>query len=462
MNRKKSVNLYCRDIVEIMQEGLLVVADDGTIQMVNKALEDITGYSREELLGQPCTIFKCDACKLIRGGPGGSWCKLFKHREQIKRKCHLARKDGSYVTAIKTATVLCDEQGQILGAVEIVTDISELDRMDRELKQLSRTLDEETTFQGMIGRSSRMKNVFELVEKAAQSDFPVFISGESGTGKELVAQAIHKLSPRTQQPYMQVNCAALNESLLESELFGHVKGAFTGAMQHRKGRFEAADKGSIFLDEIGDLPMSTQVKLLRVLETKSFERVGENRTISVDLRLITATNKNLPELISAGRFREDLFYRINVIPIILPPLRERKEDIPHLADFFIQMLSRKNKKNIRGINPEAMRIFMNYSWPGNIRELKSALEYSYVLTDGPMIQPGHLPENMLKDTQPQAVHPHEEGISNMQQQKQELIKALKQSRGNKSQAARMLGINRVTVLNRMRRFGIDLQKDVVY
>ncbi len=462
MNQKKHVNIYCKDIVEIMQEGLLVVAEDGTIQMVNKALENITGYSKEELLGQPCTIFKCDACKLIRNSAEGFWCRLFEGRQQVKRKCHLVRKDGSYITVLKTATVLCDEQGQTLGAVEIVTDISELDRLDRELRQLSRSLDEDAVFQGMVGRSRRMKHVFDFVEKAAQSDFPVFIYGESGTGKELVAQPIHKLSPRSDQPYIQVNCAALNESLLESELFGHVKGAFTGALQHRKGRFEAADKGSIFLDEIGDFPLSTQVKLLRVLETKTFERVGENRTISVDLRLITATNKNLSELIEDGRFREDLFYRINVIPIHLPPLRERKEDIPHLVDFFIQRLSRKSSRKVQTLSPEAMRIFMNYSWPGNVRELKSALEYSFVLAEGENIEARHLPENLRGFEDQSGAPPASQEPDYMHEQKKDLIRALKESKGNKSQAARILGINRVTVLNRMRKYGIDLQRDLVY
>ncbi len=463
MVQSKSVNIYCRDIVELMEEGLLVVAEDGSIQMVNQALEKITGYSKEELLGQQCTIFKCDACKAVRDAANNAWCRLFESKEQVKRKCHLVRKDGSYVTVLKTATILCDDQGQTMGAVEVVTDISELDRLDRELRQLSRTLDEESVFQGMVGRSSQMKHVFELVEKAAQSDFPVFIHGESGTGKELVAQAIHKLSPRAEQPYIQVNCAALNESLLESELFGHVKGAFTGALQHRKGRFEAAHKGDIFLDEIGDLPQAVQIKLLRVLETKTFERVGESSSISVDLRFITATNKNLPELINQGRFREDLYYRINVIPIHVPPLRERKEDIPYLVEFFLKKLSRKNKNEILGVSSEVMRLFMNYSWPGNVRELKSTLEYSYVLAEGDMILPEHLPETFREELQnPVANNETPSNYSNHEKQKQDLIQALKQSGGNKSQAARILGINRVTVLNRMRKFGIDLQRDLVY
>lgn len=463
MTDKKSVTDFCHNIVEIMQEGLLVVGDDGTIQMVNSAMEEITGYTKEELQGEVCTIFKCDACKVLRPSSNEVWCLLFDRRELIKRKCHMVRKDGSYVTVLKTATVLYNEQNETVGAVEVVTDISEMDRLDRELRQLSRSLDKEPFFQGMIGHSRHMKQVFEMVEKAAQTEFPVLIQGESGTGKELVAQAIHKLSPRSEQPFIQVNSAALNESLLESELFGHAKGAFTGALQHRKGRFEAANGGDIFLDEIGDLPLSMQIKLLRVLETKTFERVGENQSVSVDVRIIVATNKDLSHLIAEEQFREDLYYRINVIRIQIPPLRERKEDIPHLVDFFLHNLSRKGPHDIKSVSREAMHILMNYSWPGNVRELKNTLEYSYVLTEGDTIRPEHLPEYLREYRSGQMgsrMAKATEGVGN--HEKEELIRALRESGGNKAQAARILGINRVTVLNRMRKHGVDLQKDIVY
>ena len=253
---------------------------------------------------------------------------------------------------------------------------------------------------------------------------------------------------------MQVNCAALNESLLESELFGHVKGAFTGAIRHRQGRFEAAGGGDIFLDEIGDLPLPVQVKLLRVLETKTFERVGENRPLSVDVRIITATNKVLPELISRGLFREDLFFRINVIPVHLPPLRKRKEDIPLLADHFIHRLRVKSDKDIKGLSPETLRLFMDYSWPGNVRELKSSLEYAFVLADGGHIEPRHLPGAFGMN----ASGVRESAPIGVADQKEQLLQALRQAAGNKSEAARILGINRLTVLNRMRKYGIDLHK----
>jgi transcriptional regulator with GAF, ATPase, and Fis domain len=283
------------------------------------------------------------------------------------------------------------------------------------------------------------------------------IFGESGTGKELVAKAIHDIGTRKRKPFVKVNCAALTESLLESELFGHVKGAFTGAYRNREGRFEAAQGGDIFLDEIGDLPLSTQVKMLRVLEEKVVERVGDNRPIHIDARIISATNRNLKLLVDQGRFREDLFYRINVIPIMVPPLRKRVGDIPMLADSFFRRIQLKNDKKIMGISNEAMELLMSHAWPGNVRELKSAFEYAFVTCRELVIQPYHFPPT-VNSAQSSVKNNKKPLLNRADMKKKQLIEALESAGGNQSRAADILGISRVTVWNRMKKFGITAQK----
>ncbi len=304
-----------------------------------------------------------------------------------------------------------------------------------------------------------MQNLFDLIPKAAQSEAPVIICGESGTGKELVAQAIHQLGMRREKPFVQFNCAALNESLLESELFGHIKGAFTGAYRHRVGRFEAAHGGDIFLDEIGDLPLAVQVKLLRVLELKQIEHVGDHRQIPVDVRLITATNKNLQDLVAQGLFREDFFFRINVIPIHVPPLRERTEDIPLLVDSFMHRLRLKTEKNITGMSHDCMSRLMDYHWPGNIRELKSMLEFAFVVKKEGKIEKYDLPPEILKPGQAPTESPPIV-CSDDPFEKTALIQVLDQCGGNQTKAAAILGVTRVTVWKRMKKYGIDLNKVV--
>lgn len=462
------IRAYLEQIVNTMNDGLMVVAPDGSILLVNEALCRITGYRRKELIGKPCALFHCDSCEGERREGGSLWCSLFGLGSLHHRRCVVVRKDGGYVRVLKNASVLKDQAGQVIGAVETLTDISELDRKEEQIVRLSRLLDSEKGFRGVIGTSPVMQKVFDITEKAAQSDAPVIIYGESGTGKELIARAIHDLGPHREGPYIQVNCAALNESLLESELFGHVKGAFTGATSHREGRFEAANGGDIFLDEIGDVPLSIQVKLLRVLENKTVERVGDHRPIPVDVRIITATNRDLPKMVREGAFREDFFFRINVIPIHLPPLRSRMEDLPLLVDLFLDQQRRKGKK-ILGVHPQAMAALMAYRWPGNVRELKSSLEYACVVAEDGLIRPEHLPPHVRQRTgagcavDAAGLPPPSSGSggfhrSGRRDRRQELIEALRQAGGNQSEAARLLGVSRVTVWNRMKRYQIDLRK----
>ncbi|CAB1064751.1 hypothetical protein D1BOALGB6SA_9548 [Olavius sp. associated proteobacterium Delta 1] len=446
-------------ILNLLNDGLMIVAPNGAIRFINHALENLLGYKRSEIIGKPCLMLDCDACEPLVSKTHETWCTLFGDGKELQKDCLMVKRDGSYVPVIKKASLLYNSTGEILGALEIFTDVSKLRKLDNELSRLSRKLYGNKGFQGIIGQTSSVKKMLSVVERTADSDAPVIISGESGTGKELVAQAIHNLSKRRHGPFVQVNSAALNPALLESELFGHIKGAFTGAYRHRMGRFEYAHGGSLFLDEIGDLPHSVQVKLLRVLESKKIERVGDQEPIGVDVRIISATNKNLKELIERGKFRDDLFFRINVIPIDLPPLRERIDDVPLLVKSFVEQLQILTKKEITGLTSETMHLLMTYRWPGNVRELKAALEYAFVIKDsgliGPTDLPGYVHEDIDNDI---CLDLTNSGIEC--EEKTALIGALKKSMGNKSQAARILGISRGTVWNRMRKYNINPKKIV--
>lgn len=461
MSKENPIQRQWSRIINTMNDGLMIIGTDGTIILVNRALEEQTGYAAAEMIGNPCTLLRCDACEKTLRPETGNWCTLLdgKGKDMKRCRCRVMKKDGTWLPAVKNASVLRDDDGRVLGVVETLMDISELDRLEQKVDHLSRQLGEDEDFCGIIGRSAAIQDLKAVIRKAALSDAPVVIYGESGTGKELAARAIHQLGPRKNGPYIQCNCAALNASLLESELFGHVKGAFTGAIRHNIGRFEAADGGDIFLDEIGDVPMPVQVKLLRVLETKEFERVGDHRPLSVDVRIITATHRDLKTLMAQNRFREDLFFRINVIPIHLPPLRERVEDIPLLAETFIQRLNQRTGKIIWGLSRSAMDALLAYSWPGNVRELSNALEYAFVVAEGNQLERDHLPVLILAGDPNRA-----EGVLSMEKgassEKTALIEALRQSGGNQSQAARLLGINRVTVWHRMKKYGIDLKRTI--
>lgn len=463
---EQEIKSYLDEILNTMNDGLFLVRPDGSVMLVNDALAEITGYTREELMNKPCRIFGCSECESSRAAGGEHWCRLFNTRKESRKSCYFRRRDGSVVHVLKNASLLTGEDGEVIGAVETITDITELDTRDRKIAELSRRLDYSGGFHGMIGASPAMAKVYDFLAKAAKSDSPVIIFGESGTGKELAARAIHELGPKNEGPFVQLNCAALNKSLLESELFGHIKGAFTGAYRHRTGRFEEASGGDIFLDEIGDLPLAIQIKLLRVLETRTFERVGDNKPMRLDARLITATNRNLDQLVSQGAFRQDFFFRINVLPVRMPPLRDRREDIPLLADHFLKIQNAKNGKEIKGLTPMAMQAFMEYSWPGNVRELKSAMEYGFVVCERDRLDIEHLPgqfsgvEEKICSGPDISTAPGTTLQAAGNSEKQELVKALEQASGNKSQAARILRVSRGTVLNRMRKYGIDLKKVV--
>jgi PAS domain S-box-containing protein len=451
---------YWKTIVDTMTDGLMVVDSEGVIVSINQAMEEISGYSKGELIGKSCELLECDTCFKTRADGHDKYCALFKDGVVTRRKCTLRKKDGSRIHLYKNATILKDRSDRVIGGVETWTDLTEVVAKDRVISRLRKELSSEDAFHGILGKSAAMVQVFDLISSAAQSEAPVIIYGDSGTGKELVAAAIHKLGPRRKGPFIKVNCAALSESLLESELFGHVKGAFTGADRTRVGRFEAANGGDIFLDEIGDLPLSTQVKLLRVLQEKEIEKVGDHRPLSIDVRILAATNQDLSTLMEEGRFREDLYYRIGVIPIHLPPLRERREDIPLLLEAFINRILLKADKPISGMSREALDLLFSYDWPGNVRELINVIEYSFVLCHEGEIMPNHLPARVT-GKQP-SVAPRRRAVKtqNDEAERKRILEALAATGGNQSKAAEILGISRVTLWKRLKAFDIQVDRKV--
>ncbi len=446
---------YWKTIVDTMQDGLMVLDPLGNILAVNPAAERLTGYPAEELIGNNCRTLNCTGCDIYGRGEGKQWCSLFVSGNVRAKKCLISHKNRRAIHVVKNASVLKDSEGRLLGAVETFTDISEIVRQKEEIDFLRKSCRLEEGHHGLLGASQPMQYLFELIENVARTDAPVLILGHSGTGKELVARAIHEESPRSAKPFIKVNCAALNENLLESELFGHEKGAYTGADRTRIGRFEAAHEGTIFLDEIGDIPLSTQVKLLRVLEEKEIERVGDHKPIAVDVRIISATNKDIEALIDQGSFREDLFFRINVFPLSCPSLAELLEDIPVIVQNFIEINAANGGKEISGLTPQAMEALLNYSWPGNVRELRNTIEYASVLCPGGWIGQEHLPPKITMANKIPSSNTRS-GTASWQEERENLINTLRRFKGNQSETARVLGVSRVTIWKRIKKYEIDL------
>ena len=338
----------------------------------------------------------------------------------------------------------------------LVTKVLRHLKLEKENLFLKEQLGSRFDFANIIGRSPAMQKLLETVAMVAPTEATVLIQGESGTGKELIANAIHQNSPRKESPLIKINCAALPETLLESELFGHEKGAFTGAAIARKGRFQLAHHGTIFLDEIGEMPMALQTKILRVLQEREFEPVGSAKTIQVDTRIVTATNKNLLEEIKGNRFREDLYYRINVVSVTAPALRERREDIPLLADYFLKHYAEKNHRPVKGFTPKSMDLLMRYNWPGNVRELENVIERSVIMARGQSITAEELP-NSLK-TQEAGMEPENargSGKSLKEVEKEMILHTLEETGGNRTQCARILGISRRTLQLKLKEYGIN-------
>lgn len=435
------------NVFETMREGLVIIDLNGEIVYFNRAAEAITGYCREEVIGKSCTMLDDDTCTIITDPEKEKSCGLFEKGSIFNRKCRITSKDNRHVYLLKNAVLLKDDNGEPMAGIESITDITSLYKKEMELEELKQGLRDEYWFMGLLGKSPLMQRLYDQIRNAAMSEAPVLIYGESGTGKNLIANAIHKLSRRKDGPFTHVNCASFNDSLLESELFGHKRGSFTGAVSDRIGRFEAANRGSIFLDEIGDMPQLMQAKLLRVLEEKVMERVGDNKAIHVDIRLISATNKDLNELVNTNKFREDLLYRINSILVRTPSLRERVEDIPVLASHYMQKISSTNNKDVKRISPSAMEMMENYSWPGNVRQLINALEHSVITCKGDAIEVPDLPEYVYYDKR---INRNEDNLN-----RAKIHSALALYKGSRTLAAKHLGISRVTLWKKLKEFSLD-------
>ncbi len=437
---------FLKNLFESIPCGVLIVDSERRVLAVNNALERSFGIKSAEVINrrggevlkcvhafetpEGCGFSKdCSDCMVRQTALKAiSGQKIERNRAHVELIMNGRVEDLEFL--ISAAPL--DHDGERM-AVVILEDMTELSILRRRLKA-------ETDFAGIIGQGTIMNDLFRTIRDVADVNVPVLIQGESGTGKELVASAIHTQGHRSRMPFVPVNCAALPEGILESELFGHVKGAFTGAHRDKKGRFELAGEGTLFLDEVADLPKTVQAKLLRVLQEGTFERVGAEKSTSVDVRIISATNKNIKDEVKKGSFRSDLYYRLAVIPVHLPPLRKRKEDIPLLANHFLDIFSREGHKNHGALTSETLDLMMDYSWPGNVRELQSAIRHALVKSGGSAIKPAHLPIELREWPD---IHPSRGPVRklDMESVKTALIK----SGGNKTKAAGSLGVGRATL-----------------
>ncbi len=446
-------------LMETVPNGVFTIDRSARIILWNKTMENITGYAREEVFGKHPSLLEFQ----YRNGevcPNNvEKCGLFVNGEIKDMECMLRHRNGWFVPVLKNAKAIQDKHGNVIGAVESVTDITSVQKIKKKAESEQKRLHH--SLGNIVGESAPMQKVYKSIKMAAETNnATVLVLGESGTGKELAAGALHYQSQRAERPFVLVNCSALPESMLESELFGHVKGAFTGAVRNRAGRFEEADGGTIMLDEIGDISPVIQVKLLRVLQDHVIERIGESRQRKIDIRIVASTNRNLEELVREGKFREDLYFRLKVFTINLPPLREHKSDIPLLVDHFIKRFNRDNNRNITSISEDALRVLMEYHWPGNIRELENAIEHAFVICENSQIELFDLPVEVRRiqynDSRSRSESSETKGIT-----KEGLISLLEECDWNKSMVGRRLGCSHTTIWKYMKKWDIPLNKKII-
>jgi PAS domain S-box-containing protein len=438
---KRSLIRQHQIILDSIEDGVFTVDLEWRISSFNKAAERITGIPREDAIGQLCfEVFRANVCETA--------CVMRQTMETGKpirnMPIYIVRADNIRVPIAVTTTVLRDETGQLIGGAETFRDLSVVQELRKELQG-------QHGFSDIVSKNPEMDKLFSVLPQIAVSDSAVLIEGASGTGKELFARAIHNNSPRKKGPFVAVNCGALPDTLVESELFGYKAGAFTDAKKDKPGRFALAQNGTIFLDEIGDVSLSVQVRLLRVLEAKVYEPLGSTKTAQTNARVITATHRNLEEAVQEDHFREDLYYRINVIRISIPPLSKRKEDIPLLVDHFVNRFNRTTGREVIGLSQEALAAFMIYGWPGNVRELENAIEHAFVLCPEELVRLEHIPERIIPEHRSMLLPV---GMTLKEIEKKAIQDALQRNQWKRMVTARELGIDKNTLRRKIKRLGI--------
>ncbi|MFO8015277.1 MAG: sigma 54-interacting transcriptional regulator [Phycisphaerae bacterium] len=444
-------------ILESISDGVFTVDHQWRITSFNRAAEEITGVPRDEAVGRRCAdVFRSSMCETA--------CALRETMQTgepvIDRSAFIVDADGRRIPISVSTALLRDERGEVVGGVETFRDLSLVEELRSELAGRIQVGD-------LVSRSPAMRGIFDILPQAAASESTVLLQGETGTGKELLARAIHDLSPRREGPFVPVNCGALPDTLLESELFGYKAGAFTGATRDKPGRFAVAEGGTIFLDEIGDVSPALQSRLLRVLEERTFEPLGGTESVRADVRVIAATNRDLDALVADGGFRQDLYYRVNVVRLRVPPLRERKEDIPLLADHFVERFNRLQGKAVTGVSREVMAVLLAHDYPGNVRELENVIERAFILCEEGEIERRHLPEELL----PRAAPAEGEGDASTADaapdggdlasavraaERRAILDAIERNAGSREAAARDLGLHKSTLFRKVRALGIRL------
>ena len=447
---KRIIENQTRIILDSIADGVFTVDKDWKITSYNRAAEKITGIGKDEAIGRYCwEVFKASICE--------KECSLRKTMETgrpiINQHIFIVNSKGDWIPISISTAILKDKNDNIIGGVETFRDLSVVEQLRKELTR-------QHTFFDIISKNREMQRLFEMLELVSGNDTTVLLEGESGTGKELFARAIHSLSQRKKGPIITVNCGALPDTLLESELFGYKAGAFTDAKRDKPGRFAQAENGTLFLDEIGDISPMLQMRLLRVLQEKVYEPLGSTKSEKADVRIVAATNKNLEELVQQGLFREDLYYRINIVTLFLPPLRERKEDIPLLVEHFLRRFNSLRGKEIRGLSPKAMNILMSYDFPGNIRELENIVEYTTVVCKNHFIRKEHLPETLHQKIDLRKM-PASEKITESEPslkavEKDIIYKTLKKNNWSRKLTAAQMGIHPTTLWRKMKRLNLEV------